>query len=108
MLPWVFLSIAIVFEILAITCLKLSDGLRNLQPTLVMFASYGICFLFLIMAVKKIELSVAYAIWSGVGIAAMAIIGPVLFQETMTFSKVLFMGLILIGVVGLKLTTGPQ
>ncbi len=108
MISWLFLSCAIVFEIIATTCLKLSDGLRNIQPTIIMFVSYIICFLFLVFAVRKIEISVAYAIWSGVGVAAMALIGPVLFQEQMTASKIIFMALIIIGVVGLKLTSGQS
>lgn len=102
-MAWAHLALAILFEIAGTTSLKLSEGFSRLTPTIMILPAYGISFAFLTLAVKDIPLSVAYAIWSGVGTAAIAVIGISFFREPLTAAKVVFLGIIVIGVVGLHL-----
>jgi small multidrug resistance pump len=103
-MAWVYLTLAIVFEIAGTTVLKMSDGFARLLPSLLILPAYGISFAFLGFAVRDIPIGVAYAIWAAVGTAAIATIGVALFREPFTLAKVMFIGIIIIGVVGLQLT----
>jgi small multidrug resistance pump len=98
---WYFLATAIAFEVAGSTSMKLSQGLSKLGPTVMMFAFYGVAFACNAMALKVLDLSVTYAIWSGMGTALVAIIGMTWFQEPVTALRVGSIGLILMGVVGL-------
>jgi small multidrug resistance pump len=100
--PWWFLSIAIFLEVCGSTCMKLSDGFRNLSPTMLMFAFYACAFACNAMAVRKLDLSVTYAIWSGVGTAATALIGFMFFKEPVTTLRVAGLFLIIAGVAALR------
>lgn len=100
---WLFMTAAIVFEILGTTSMKMAEGYTRLWPTISVFFCYGLAFSSLGFALKSIDVSTAYAIWSGVGTAAIAVIGFIWFQEQITLSKALCIGLIICGVVGLHL-----
>jgi small multidrug resistance pump len=102
--PWWFLALAIGFEVCGTTLMKLSDGLRNLTPTLFMFAFYGCAFACNSMAVRKLDLSVTYAIWSGVGTAVTAFIGFTYFKEPVTALRLAGVFLIIAGVWALRLS----
>lgn len=104
-MPWIWLAGAIVLEILATTCLKLSDGLTRLWPSLIMAVSYLACFGCLAQALRQLEVSVAYAVWSGAGTAIVALIGVLVFQESLTLLKGASLALIVLGVVGLHLSS---
>lgn len=101
---WLFLAAAIVFEVAGTTSMKLSDGLTRVGPTVAMFVLYGISFAVLTLALKKIDVSVAYTIWSGIGTTVIALIGWQLFGEQMTPFKVACIGLVIAGVVGLTIS----
>lgn len=103
---WFHLALAISFEVAGTTCIKLSDGFKNTLPSILVFLFYGIAFYFLSLAVKKIDISVSYAIWSGAGTALIAVIGVFLFKETMTTLKLISITLIIAGVAGLNLGKG--
>ena len=103
-MAWVYLTLAILFEIAGTTCLKLSDGFSNLIPSLAIFPAYAVSFVLLAFAVKVIPISVAYAIWAGVGTALIATIGILWFREPATAAKLFFIAVIVAGVVGLHLT----
>lgn len=103
-MEWLFLGLAIALEIAATTCVKLSEGFTRIIPSVLMFALYAASFGFLTLAVKVIPLSLAYAIWSGVGTASIALIGFVAFKEPVTALKILCIGVIVIGVIGLHLS----
>lgn len=103
---WMYLMFAILFEVTGTTCMKLSQGFTRILPSVLMFAFYGISFIFLTLAVKKIDISITYAIWSGLGTALIAMIGFVLFKEQATIVKIISISLIIIGVVGLNLKGG--
>lgn len=97
-----YLFLAIIFEISGTTCMKLSQGFTRLVPSLAMFILYGLCFTFLTISLKKIEVSVAYAIWSGVGTVSITLIGIILFKESSSLIKLISIALITIGVIGLN------
>ena len=83
-------------------CLKLSSGFSKLVPSILVFIFYGLGFIPLIKAVEKIDLSIVYAIWSGLGIVLVSIIGFLYFKETVNFVKIVCIVLVVIGVVGLR------
>lgn len=111
MIAWFYLMAAIVFEIGGTSALKMSQGFTQVKPSLLIFPAYAVSFVFLTLAVKVIPISIAYAVWSGVGTALIAAIGILWFREPLTTSKVIFLGIIIIGVVGLHLSAdadGPS
>ena len=101
-MAWVFLIIGIFLEVLGTTFLKLSDGFNNLVPSILMFVFWGAGFGFLSFALRKIDISIAYAIWSGTGIAFMAVVGMIWFGELVSTLKIISISLIILGVVGLN------
>ncbi|GAB1420200.1 multidrug efflux SMR transporter [Anaerolineales bacterium] len=104
----IYLTIAIIAEIIATTSLKLSDGFTKFVPSVFVFVGYIISFGVLSLALKEMQLGVAYAIWSAVGTAGMAIIGFALWKEPLTASKLLALALIIIGVIILETTSTSQ
>jgi small multidrug resistance pump len=103
MLFWIYLLIAILTEVAGTTLMKVSQGLTKLVPAVLMFALYAISFVFMALALKKIEVSTAYAIWSGLGTAMIATIGILAFRESFNFPKVMGLVLIIAGVILLNL-----
>jgi small multidrug resistance pump len=102
---WIMLLIAIVFEIAGTSLLKASDGFTRWGLGAASMACYWVCFAFLAAAIKTIPVGVAYAIWSGVGIVAIALIGWLVFRQSLSATQIGFTLLILIGAIGLNLTT---
>ncbi len=100
---WIFLLLAIGFELSGSIALKLSDGFSRLIPSLLTFPAYGMSFVLLAMALKSIPISVAYAVWSAIGTAAIAAIGMIWFREPASAFKVLCIGLIILGVIGVRM-----
>jgi small multidrug resistance pump len=103
---YLFLFIAIAAELVATALMKSTHGFTRLWPTLAVLAGYAASFVLLAQAVKTIEVGVAYAIWSGVGTAAIVAIGAVFLGEPLTTVKVAGIALIIGGVVMLNLNTG--
>ncbi len=103
MLFWLYLMIAICTEVAGTSLMKASQGLSRLVPTVFMFVLYGISFVFMALALKKIEVGVAYAIWSGLGTALIAMIGITWFRESFNTPKLVGIILIIAGVVLLNL-----
>ena len=100
---WVMLVGAIFFEVAGTTCMKLSEGFTRPLPSALIFVFYGVAFTLLTLALKKLDVSVAYAVWSAVGTAVIAGIGIIWFKEPLTALKVVSLLLIVAGVVGLNL-----
>lgn len=100
---YLFLALAIIFEVSGTTCMKLSEGFKNLVPSVLIVVFYTLCFSFLTLALKRLDISVAYAIWAGVGMALITVIGIFWFEEPATWIKFASIGLIILGVAGLKL-----
>ncbi len=86
--------------------MKLCEGFTKLFPSVAMFVFYGLSFALMPLVLKKIAVSVAYAIWAGVGTALIAVIGILWFKEPASAIKVASIILIIIGVVGLNLGGG--
>ncbi len=104
-MSYLYLAAAILFEICGTTCMKLSEGFTRTLPSILIFVFYGISFVSFTIALKKIDVSVAYAIWAGLGVAMISFIGFIGFNEPMPLIKIMFLALIIIGVVGLHLST---
>ena len=102
---WVYLILAISFEVAGTTFMKLSEGFTKSVPSIAMFVFYILSLTALTFALKKFEVSTAYAIWSGLGTALITVVGVMIFKESISIVKILSIALIIIGVVGLKLTT---
>jgi small multidrug resistance pump len=98
-----YLLLAILAEVTGTTCVKLSEGFTRLLPSALILVFYGLSMGFLGLALKKVDLSLAYAIWSGLGIAFIASVGVLWFREPVTAAKVVSLGLIVVGVAGLNL-----
>lgn len=101
---WIHLSIAIVFEMIGTTSMKLSQGFTRWVPSVMMFLCFGVAFFFNTLALRKLDLSITYAIWSGVGTAATAVIGFYFFKEPFSTLKLVSIVLIILGVIGLRLS----
>jgi small multidrug resistance pump len=102
---WILLIVAIVLEVAGTTNIKLSEGFSKLVPSVLVLFFYALSIIALTFAVNRLDVSVAYAVWSGMGTALVAIIGLWFFQESVTTIKVVALGLIVVGVVMLHLTS---
>jgi small multidrug resistance pump len=98
-----YLAAAILLEVCGTTSLKLSDGFTRIAPSAAVVLCYVASFALLGLALRGIELSIAYAVWSGVGTAVVAAIGIIWFGESAAVSKLLCFALIVLGVAGLHL-----
>jgi small multidrug resistance pump len=107
-MPWIYLVLAILLEVTGTTCMKLSEGFTKILPSILLFVFYILSFVMLTLALRKIDVSVAYAVWSGVGTALIATIGVLWFKEPATALKLISLGLIIVGVVGLNLSGGTH
>lgn len=105
MSPWAYLVIAIALGVTGTLLLKLSDGFKNKFYGLASIAFYCWCFIFFAPALRDIPAGVAYAVWSGAGIAIITLFGRVVFKQTLKPVQYVFILLIVIGAVGLNLTT---
>jgi small multidrug resistance pump len=105
-MEWFYLMVAIALEIAGTACTKLADGFRKPLPSFGVLFFYVTSLAIFTLTVKKIDVGTAYAVWSGVGTAAIAIIGFLAFKETVTPQKVFFIVLIIVGAVGLQVTGG--
>ncbi|MED5051764.1 multidrug efflux SMR transporter [Anoxybacillus rupiensis] len=103
-MSWFFLLLGIVSEVMGTTSMKMSQGFAKLIPSIFMFVFYGTSLTFVTLALKKIDVSIAYAIWSGLGTAIIAAIGILFFKESFSLFKLLAILLIIIGVVMLNMS----
>ncbi|MEW4370169.1 DMT family transporter [Paenibacillus kandeliae] len=99
---WLLLGGAIALELSGTLMMKFSDGFTRFGPSLLMFVCYGASFTLLNYAVRYMPISIAYAIWSGVGITLISIAGYYLFGERLKIASVCWMAVIVIGIIGLK------
>ncbi len=104
MSAWIILAAAIVFEVMGTTAMKLSDGMTKTWPSTWMVIFYCVSFWLLSLTLRHIDVGLAYAIWAGLGTALIAIVGVLLFKEPMTWLKAGSLLLIIVGVIGLKLS----
>ncbi|WP_185803273.1 DMT family transporter [Pontivivens nitratireducens] len=107
-MPWFLLTLAIIGEIVGTTALKLSEGFTRPLPGIVAIIGYAVAFYFLAMVLRTIPIGVAYAVWSGVGVAAMALIGLVMFGQRLDPAAIIGIALIAAGVVVLNTMSGTS
>ena len=98
-MPYVYLAISIVAEVIATSALKASDGFSKLWPSVMVVIGYGIAFHFLALTLKTIPVGVAYAIWAGAGVTIVAIVGWLLFGQKLDAPAIIGMAMIVGGVV---------
>ena len=104
-MAWVFLGIAGLMEVFWSTCLKLSEGFTKLGFSALTVVGMLVSFGLLSQAMKTLPLGTAYGIWTGIGALGAVIVGILAFQEPVTAPRLIFVGLLLVGIVGLKLTS---
>jgi small multidrug resistance pump len=102
-MAWVLLSIAIAAEILGTLSLKASDGLSKLWPSLGVLFGYATAFTLMAISLKKLDVGITYAIWSGVGIIGAAIGGVIFFDQHLSRMTIIGMAIIIVGVVVMNL-----
>lgn len=102
MISWVYLAIAIAFEVVGTISLKYSSITNNHIYSALTAVFYVSSFVLLWFAIKKLDISLAYALWAGIGTAIISVLGVFLFKEPISLIKVLCILMIIIGVVGLK------
>ena len=93
------LAIAIIAEVIATSCLKVSDGFTRLLPSAVAVAGYGLAFYFLALTLRTIPVGIAYAIWAGAGVALITLAGWLLFGQKLDAAAVFGLCLIVAGVI---------
>lgn len=103
-MAWMFLMIAGVCEIGAVVSLKMADGFKKFIPSISFVVIGMLSFYFLSLALKEIPMGTAYAIWTGIGSAGSVLLGMILFKESKERIRIVLLSLIIIGVIGLKIT----
>jgi small multidrug resistance pump len=101
---WIYLLVAIACEVVGTTALRQSDGFHRLVPDIIVVVGYAASFLFLSFTLRYMQIGPVYAIWAGIGTAALALIGIFAFDESASPLKLASIALVVIGVVGLNLT----
>ena len=104
-MAWFYLLIAGLFEVAWAIGLKYTDGFTRLAPSIWTLASMGVSFLFLSLALKTLPVGTAYAVWTGIGAVGVAILGIILFAEPANALRLGCIGMIVAGIIGLKLVS---
>ena len=102
---WIYLTIAILSEVVATSALKSAEGFTRLWPSLLVVIGYASAFYFLSLTLRSIPLGIAYAIWSGVGVALVSIVGWLIYQQSLSTGALIGITLIVAGVVVLSLSS---
>ena len=98
-LAYIYLAIAIVAEVIATSALKASEEFTKVIPSLIVIVGYGTAFYCLSLVLRSIPLGITYAIWSGVGIALITLIGAVVFRQMLDAPALIGIGFIVTGVI---------
>lgn len=104
-MAWIYLAIAGVFEVIWATALKYSEEFTKILPTIITIVGMVIGFIFLAKATKIIPVGTAYAVWTGIGAVGAVIVGILLFKEPVSTMRILFLSCIVVGIIGLKVTS---
>jgi len=100
---WLFLSVAIVAEVIATTALKSSEGFSRPLPSIIVVVGYLIAFYFLSLTLKTIPVGVAYAVWSGVGLMLIALVSWWLYGQKLDLATIAGMSMIMAGILVINL-----
>jgi len=105
-MAWFYLLIAGLFETVWAVALKYTEGFSRLGPSAITAGAMAVSLYCLALALKSLPLGTAYAVWTGIGAVGAAILGMILFGESCAPLRLLSIGLIVIGIAGLRLTAG--
>ena len=100
---WLYLTIAIVSEVVATSALKATEGFTRWVPSLLVVVGYASAFYFLSLTLRSIPIGVAYAVWSGAGVVLVSLVGWLLYQQSLDAAALIGIGLIVAGVLVLNL-----
>lgn len=103
MIAYLYLGIAIAAEVIATTALRAANGFTVLIPSLISIVGYVVAFYFLSLTLRTMPVGIAYAIWSGVGIVIVSLLGLLLYKQVLDLPALLGMGLIMAGVIVINL-----
>jgi len=103
-MAWIFLIVAGLFEVCWAVGLKYTDGFRRILPSVLVVISIVASMIFLSLAERSIPIGTAYAVWVGIGVLGAAVLGIILFQDPVTPARLVFLSLLLVSMIGLKLT----
>lgn len=98
-MKYVFLTLAIIFEVIGSSFMKASDGFAKWLPTAIFVVAYVTCFYFLALALKTIPLGTAYAIWAGLGIVLTAAVSVIVFKQKLDLPAIIGISFIVVGVI---------
>ncbi|KKW80171.1 transporter [Acinetobacter sp. AG1] len=98
-MSYLFLTIAIIAEVIATSALKASQGFSVLMPSIITILGYAIALFFLSLTLKTIPVGIAYAIWSGAGIVLISTIGWIFFKQHLDLAAIIGLGLMLAGII---------
>jgi quaternary ammonium compound-resistance protein SugE len=104
-MQWFILLIAGLFEVVWATGLKYSDGFTKLVPSAITIIGLIVSMYLLALSLKSLPLGTAYAVWTGIGTVGTAILGIVFFKEPIDLARLIFIGFIVVGIIGLKLVS---
>ncbi|WP_292803764.1 multidrug efflux SMR transporter [Methylotenera sp.] len=99
MMHWFYLVIAIVSEVIATSALKAADGFTQLVPSIIVVVGYAAAFYFLSLTLRFIPIGITYAVWSGVGIVLVSLIGWFAYRQPLDIAAMIGIGFIVAGVV---------
>ena len=102
MSKWLLLSIAIIAEVFGTSFLKASEGFTRFWPSIAVILGYRVAFYFLALSLKVIPVGIAYAIWAGIGVVLIALIGWIVFGQKLDTAAIIGISMILVGVVVLN------
>ncbi len=98
-MTYLYLAIAIIAEVAATSALKASEEFTRLVPSTIVVIGYGIAFYFMTLVLREIPIGITYAVWSGLGIVLVAVVGFLLYKQTPDIPAIIGMGLIISGVI---------
>lgn len=104
-MDWIYLVIAGIFEVVWATLMKLSEGFHKLGFTVLTVVGMVLSFLCLAQATRRLPISIAYPIWTGIGAIGSVLVGVMFFGDRLSPLTWFFVGLLLIGIIGIKLTS---
>ncbi|UYL08410.1 multidrug efflux SMR transporter [Bdellovibrio sp. SKB1291214] len=99
---WIVLVIAGVLEFIWASGLKYSEGFTKLVPSIFTLVTMGISFYLLSLAMRVLPVGVSYTVWTGIGAVGAVVMGTLIFKEPLSLLKLAFLGMIIVGIIGLK------
>lgn len=98
-MAYLYLAVAIIAEVTATSALKATEEFTKLYPSLIVIIGYGVAFYFMTLVLRTIPVGITYAVWSGLGVVLVAIVGAVLYKQIPDVAAIIGMGLIITGVL---------